>query len=88
MPQVARVPAGADPLVQLILREARGSTAQRRLEIAAGLGTDTVRRWLYRPQGRGPHIGVLRAALGVLGYDLIAVRKRGEQQRQERAECR
>lgn len=77
MPQIARIPPDADPLVHLILREARGSAAQRRLEVAAGLGTDTIRRWLYRRHSKGPHIGVLRAALEVLGYELV-VRRRGD----------
>jgi hypothetical protein len=77
MPQIARVPQHADPLVQLVLRSARGATAQRRLEVAAGLGTDAVRGWLYQGHQFGPHVGVLRRALSALGYDLVAVKRDG-----------
>lgn len=73
MPQVAKIPPNVDPIVRFILQRVRGSRAQAELEVAAGLGTDTVRRWHYRKHNLGPRIFVVRRALNAMGYDLAIV---------------
>lgn len=66
-----------DPAVRFIMWLTRdyGSVAMMELEVAADLGTDTLRQWQYRvPNSRwGPHISTVRRALNALGYDLAIV---------------
>jgi hypothetical protein len=71
---VARIPADPDPAVRFILKVARGVLASRQLEVNANLGQDTIRTRLYCGHRWGPHIGMVRRALNVLGYDLAMSR--------------
>lgn len=69
-----RTRRAVDPLVTVLLAELdrRGGMSITALSLAAGLGKSTVPAWV---QGkRVPNVGNMRAALGVVGLALVAVR--------------
>jgi hypothetical protein len=60
----------ADPIVKFLLQRAIGGAMLRRAEVAAGLGTDTIRVWRYRGS---PRVDTLRKALRAQGFDLAII---------------
>jgi len=62
-----------DPLVRMLLSEldARGESREG-AAIRAGLGKDTINSWARAR--RVPNIGNMRAALGAIGLELVAVK--------------
>lgn len=72
-----RTQRAVDPLVTALLAELdrQGGMSITALSLAAGLGKGTVPAWV---QGkRVPNVGNMRAALGVVGVTLVAVRDGG-----------
>ena len=76
MPPVSdrtHVDRAVDPLVRVLLSEldASGESLEG-LAVRAGLGKDTIASWA---RGRRvPNIGNMRAALGAVGFELVAIR--------------
>jgi lambda repressor-like predicted transcriptional regulator len=62
-----------DPLVRVLLAEldASGESLEG-LAVRAGLGKDTIASWARAR--RVPNIGNMRAALGAVGLELVAIR--------------
>lgn len=68
-----RVNRAVDPLVRVLLSELEASgESLEGLAVRAGLGKDTIASWARAR--RVPNIGNMRAALGAVGLDLVAIR--------------
>lgn len=68
-----RVNRAVDPLVRVLLSEldACGESLEG-VAVRAGLGKDTIASWARAR--RVPNIGNMRAALGAVGLELVAIR--------------
>lgn len=70
------IPEHAHPLVRRLIEEAnRQKTTLTEIANRAGHRRGTLSDWRYR---REPRVGSLVAAFNVLGFELKAVRRRGE----------